>query len=416
MFGRYTPEQLQLVNHMQMFGAPPPGMTGLATLQKPAAMPVSMQRERSNELEATAAAIPNIVDPTLPDTELLKQQIGAGAGELFDTHQARISPAGGMDYGTMKPIRGGKEEIFANPKFANLLRRDPVRAAKAYQAITGRDMSSDFEEERKLSLVRKKDIADTTRGQFMRGEVRQHPTTGFFERNVTIEDPTNPMAKTRAWETLDAPQQELYAREWEGAIGSPMTTNNPIAQLKRPPAVKALVMAKYIEKVKGGMDVRTAFEQAIAEVPYSSSTASTSSAPPTSPTPDDTLAMERAGNANANIMPTDEGEFQTWSDAQAAENKRKVWGGFAGMGETLNAGAGYALRETATGGERLLQGIGNVGASATNLINQIATTVGLPRPADWQRTKSLQQTRQDIDRSFMQETDADRIYKWLKGY
>lgn len=256
----------------------PMNPTQIATLQNniapsgamlpPPGAPKAMLTDYYGEAEAIRSTTPGIVDPTLSDTDLLRKQMAGGASALFDTAQARIGPDGGMNYGSMKPIRGGHEELFANPKFAALLRSSPQKAAEAYQAITGRDMGDDFQQRQKLDLARRKEMADTIRGRTLRGEDRHNEETGFFERRVSIPDPNDPMKKVDAWETMDTPSQLAYSANWENAMGLKLGKANPIASLKKSPAVKAAVMNKYINLVKAGTHTPAqALEEAITTTP-----------------------------------------------------------------------------------------------------------------------------------------------------
>lgn len=240
----------------------------IATLQNTPRMPAAMVRDKADELEAYQATVPTIVDPTLSDTELLKQQMSGGASALFDTSGVRQNAAGGMDYGKLKPIRGGSDEVLSNPKFIQLLRRSPQQAAQAYSAITGRDLRNDFQQRQTLDLARRKDMTEAIRGRAIRGEDRFNEETGFFERRVSIPDPKNPMAKVDAWETMDTPSQIAYNENWETAMGSKMAKPNPIATLQKSPRVKAMVMSKYMAMVKAGTHTpAAAFEEALKTTP-----------------------------------------------------------------------------------------------------------------------------------------------------
>lgn len=289
-----------------------PSMPQIATLQNPSA---AFMRDQADELEAYKATVPTIVDPTLTDAELLRQQMGGGASALFDTSGARQTAAGGMDYGAAKPIRGGVDEIMANPKFAMLLRRAPEQAARAYQAITGRDLRNDFQQKQKLDLVRRKETSDTLRTQILKGEMRQNPETGFVERKTTIPDPNNPMQKIDAWETMDTEAQLAFNGSWEDAMGAKAARANPIASLQIPANLKPIVMSKYMSMVKAGThSPAAALEEAIKSTPLGtqSSTAPSSQA----------AASPHAAAANPvpAPMPAAGPAYDAWATQQAQSN------------------------------------------------------------------------------------------------
>lgn len=409
MFPTLTTDQAAAFNQFLVFnrgrgggvGGIYPPVSPFATLQNQPRMPAAMVRDQAEEVEATVAGVAPIIDQSLPDEELLKRQMSM-APAMFDSRGVTPGAGGiGLNYGGMKPIRGGSDELLNNPKFAQLLRVDPRRAAQAYQSLTGRTLGEDFQQKQKMDIARQKDFADTTRSQLMRGDIRQEPETGMFQRRQRIQSKDNPMQTVDTWEDLSADEQEIYAKSWETALGAKMFRPNPIASLGKSPAVKALVAVRYADKVRNGMSPREALEAAILETPEGSTPVSAGPAMSqaqrmamTGPSDADVTAMEQAGHMNAGSSP--EATIQLIMDKRMAERndavRQAALSGLSRIGQGASAAAQGVMGTFETIGGGVAD---TVTSSIPNLINQASQFIGGPKLWDWRVPASLSPVQPD---------------------
>lgn len=377
IFPTISQDQSRQFNNFALGRRGPLFPTQVAPLQS--RLPAAMVRDQYEEAEATSAGLAPLVDYSMSDPELVRSQWGRGGsavGEMFGGPAPKLKPGGGMDYTGIKPIRGGSEELLSNPKFLQIARYDPRKAAVVYKAITGRDMGNDFQEKQKMDAMRQKEMSDTIRSGVMRGDLRQNPETGFVERKASVPDPKNPMQKIDAWETMDAEAQLAMTSNWERAMGAKQARSNPLATLQMPPQQKALVMANYMRLVQTGqMAPREALTEAIKMTPGGDAG---SGAPPTA-------SVSTPHAASASPPPKDPAAYQRWMTQQMGQRNTAISGAVAtGAGklasygvDAIDAGSGMLDR----GGEVLA----SVGASVPNLVNQAIMGVTGSPAWDWMR-------------------------------
>ena len=339
------------------------------------------------------------------DTDQVRHQLTATGGvgaQILQENSPKALDNGGrptmingqMDYTGINPIKT-PEDLLGNKTFQTLANQDPHRAAVIYKELLGKDFQTDYSEKEKQRLAMESDYMNGIRDQIIQGKMRRHPTQGWLERKVMIEDPLKIKPPTESWEPVDENMLQADQDFGRKALGY----NRPNTVVDQVPmAGRNVFMQEYYNQQNQGKDDKSALNAALDKVQATFPQSMPQGMPRNDAQPAPTPTA-----AKANPPPDDPAEYQQYMTAQAQQSNAKVGNFFS---NTLPKAALSFQDATMGNAARAATVLGhNLAGSINNMGNRVNLMTGNPL-SPWMRPMPLG----DIT-----NPDTPDLPSWLKS-